>query len=31
MRQRLAELGGECRIESRVAGGTQISFRLPID
>ena len=30
MRRRLADLGGDCRIESRVGGGTRITFRLPI-
>jgi signal transduction histidine kinase len=29
MRQRLAEIGGECRIESKTGAGTQISFDLP--
>jgi len=31
MCQRLAELGGECRLDSRVGGGTRITFRLPLD
>lgn len=31
MRRRLAELGGDCRIESRGGGGTRITFRLPLD
>jgi signal transduction histidine kinase/ligand-binding sensor domain-containing protein len=29
MRQRLADLGGECRIESRPGSGTKVSLRLP--
>jgi signal transduction histidine kinase/ligand-binding sensor domain-containing protein len=29
MRQRLAEMGGECRIESRAAAGTKITFEVP--
>ena len=29
MRQRMAEIGGECRIESKTGAGTQISFELP--
>lgn len=29
MRQRMAEIGGECRIESKTGAGTQISFDLP--
>lgn len=29
MRQRLAELGGECRIESRPGAGTKVNLRLP--
>ena len=29
MRQRLAEIGGECRIESKIGVGTKISFELP--
>ena len=31
MRRRLAELGGECHLESRAGHGTQITFRLPLD
>ncbi len=31
MRGRLADLGGECLIESRTGGGTSILFRLPLD
>ena len=30
MRQRLAELGGECRIVSAAGNGTQITYRLPL-
>jgi two-component system, NarL family, sensor kinase len=30
MRERAAELGGECRIESEPAGGTRVSARLPV-
>ncbi len=30
MRRRLAELGGECQIESSVGSGTRITFRLPL-
>lgn len=29
MRQRLSEIGGECRIESRAGAGTQITFEVP--
>ena len=29
MRQRLSEIGGECRIESKVGAGTKVSFELP--
>jgi signal transduction histidine kinase len=29
MRQRLAEIGGQCRIESRPGAGTRISFHYP--
>ena len=29
MRQRLAEIGGQCRIESRSGAGTRISFLYP--
>jgi signal transduction histidine kinase len=29
MRQRLAEIGGRCQIESRVGGGTKVTFELP--
>jgi signal transduction histidine kinase len=31
MRRRLAELGGECSIDSHVGSGTRVSFRLPLD
>ncbi|MEI6655653.1 MAG: ATP-binding protein, partial [Verrucomicrobiota bacterium] len=31
MRRRLAELGGEWRIDSHVGSGTRITFRLPTD
>ena len=31
MRRRLAELGGECRLESSAGNGTRITFRLPLD
>ena len=30
MRERAAELGGECRIESDPAGGTRVLARLPV-
>jgi signal transduction histidine kinase/ligand-binding sensor domain-containing protein len=29
MRQRLAEIGGECRLESRPGAGTKVTFQLP--
>lgn len=29
MRQRLADVGGECRVESRPGAGTKVSLRLP--
>ena len=29
MRQRMAEIGGECRIESRPGAGTRVLLRLP--
>jgi signal transduction histidine kinase len=29
MRQRLADIGGECRIESQPGAGTKVSLRLP--
>jgi signal transduction histidine kinase len=29
LRQRMAELGGTCRVESRPGGGTRVIFRLP--
>jgi len=31
MRKRLADLGGECHIESRIGEGTFVCFRLPLD
>jgi signal transduction histidine kinase len=30
MRERAAELGGECRVESRPGGGTRVVARLPL-
>ncbi|MEI6603868.1 MAG: ATP-binding protein [Verrucomicrobiota bacterium] len=30
MRRRLAELGGDCRLESSIGSGTRITFRLPL-
>jgi signal transduction histidine kinase len=29
MRERAAEMGGECRVESRADGGTRVVARLP--
>ncbi len=31
MRRRLAELGGECHLHSRMGSGTRVTFRVPLD